>query len=681
MSQKRLRLRLCALLACCIPMLGAAEVPLSSFAQLDDFNEVTISPDGQYVAALLPSPEQIGLAVMRLSDGKLTGRFMLDAGRSIYQYWWVGPKRIVATTSLQIGSLNRPVPTGELVGMNADGGDVVYLFGSNGAPEVGTHLHRVTRTRAWATVIDPLPKDPGHAVITVNAFPPDPFTKVRPAFDDSQLTFTYRLNVESGVLDHQEASPISGWTDFLTDTSGVVRFAEGFDAHSNLLTFYKETGAKDWTAVNVGNLGSATVRPLQFAADGSKVYLQSNEGGGNDCLIEQDLKSTQRRALSCDDVADVDLVLFAADREPIAVVYGNDRPRMVLLDTVNPLRAKLAMLQKAFPGELAVPVSQTPDGTKMIVAVSSDHDPGSYYVFDAGTLKANFLLARRQSIDPEQMAERRPIVFKARDGQTLHGYVTLPQGREPKNLPLVVLPHGGPFWVSDSWRWDAEPELLASRGYAVLQVNFRGSGGYGARFVEAGKQNWDSVMIGDITDGTRWTVAQGIADAKRICIFGSSFGGYAALESAVREPDLYRCAVGNAGVYDLNLLKSDYDGPSSEFRGTFFKDFIGTSPERLKAASPLTDIDKLKSAVMIVHGEDDDVVPVSQAKALRKALDARKYPYELLIKPGEGHGFYLPKNREEFYTRLLAFLDRNIGTAAAASGDATAAPEPVAAKP
>ncbi len=271
--------------------------------------------------------------------------------------------------------------------------------------------------------------------------------------------------------------------------------------------------------------------------------------------------------------------------------------------------------------------------------------------------------SQRDWIDPRQMAEQRAVEFKARDGQAIHGLLTLPPGVPAHKLPLVVNPHGGPFGIMDSWGWSREPQLLASRGYAVLQVNFRGSGGYGAGFESAGRQGWDTVMIDDITDATHWAVQQGFADASRICIYGASYGGYAALMSALREPDLYRCVIGYAGVYDLPRLRRDSDIAETAQGRRFMNEFIGDD-KRLKAASPLTYIDRLKAAVMIVHGEEDKRAPFSQAKALRGALDERHYPYEWLTKPDEGHGFYEEANLMELYTRLLAFLDRNIGAQA-----------------
>ena len=360
------------------------------------------------------------------------------------------------------------------------------------------------------------------------------------------------------------------------------------------------------------------------------------------------------------------MILSFDQAEPIAALYQGAPPWERVLDSAHPDAAKLRLLQKAFPDQIVEPVSATTDGARVVLHVYSDHNPGDYYLFDPKTMNADLIDSQRDWIDPRQMAEQRAVEFKARDGQAIHGLLTLPPGVPAHKLPLVVNPHGGPFGVMDSWGWSREPQLLASRGYAVLQVNFRGSGGYGASFESAGRQGWDTVMIDDITDGTRWAIQQGFADASRICIYGASYGGYAALMSALREPDLYRCVIGYAGVYDLPRLRRDSDIADTAQGRRFMNEFIGDD-KRLKAASPLTYIDRLKAAVMIVHGEEDKRAPFSQAKALRGALDERHYPYEWLVKPDEGHGFYEEANLMELYTRLLAFLDRNIGTQADAA--------------
>ena len=282
-------------------------------------------------------------------------------------------------------------------------------------------------------------------------------------------------------------------------------------------------------------------------------------------------------------------------------------------------------------------------------------------------MKADYLVSKRSWIDPDLMGGRRPIVVPARDGTQLHGFLTLPKGAAGKNLPLVVNPHGGPFGIRDDWEWDLDPQLLASRGYAVLQINYRGSAGYGRRFRNAGKALWDSVMIDDISDAARWTVTQGYADPKRLCIYGGSYGGYAALASAEREPDLYRCTIGYAGVYDLPLFKRDSDISDTTSGRNYIDEFVGATPERLAEASPVNHVDKLKAAVLIVHGTQDKRAPFTQAKSLRKALEDRQYPFEWMEVAGEGHGFYAPENRKAFYEKLIGFLDQHIGSTATAA--------------
>ena len=223
-----------------------------------------------------------------------------------------------------------------------------------------------------------------------------------------------------------------------------------------------------------------------------------------------------------------------------------------------------ASLMRAFPGSNVRITSTTADGSLAIVFVDSDVNPGDYYLFDTKTMRAEFLRATRTWIDPRQMRPRKPIEVTARDGVKLHGYLTQPAGTGPQ--PLVVLPHGGPHGIRDTWEFDWEAQLLASRGYAVLQINFRGSAGYGMDFETAGYRQWGAGMQDDVTDATRWAIEQKVTEPNRICIFGGSYGAFAALMGAAREPDLYRCAVGYAGIYDLELMLSSADIPESRSR-------------------------------------------------------------------------------------------------------------------
>lgn len=341
-----------------------------------------------------------------------------------------------------------------------------------------------------------------------------------------------------------------------------------------------------------------------------------------------------------------------------------DQGALALIEDKSRESIVLASLRAQFAPQEVTPISASQSHDKLLYRVRSDRNSGELYLYDFAKKKAAYVDAFQAWLDPEQMAEQKRLTYKARDGLLIDALLTLPPGKGAKNLPLVVHPHGGPIGIHDYWGFDSDAQFLASRGYAVLQVNFRGSGGRGEAFEKAGYREWGGKMINDITDGVKQVIADGTVDARRICIFGGSYGGYASLMSAVREPDLYRCAVGYAGVYDLPRLKSESDGSDLKINRDFWNETMGNDAAFLQDQSPINHLDKLKAAVMIVHGEEDTRVPISQAKLLRSALESRKIPYQWLIKSGEGHGFYNEDNRTELYEKLAAFLDQNIGHAA-----------------
>ena len=261
------------------------------------------------------------------------------------------------------------------------------------------------------------------------------------------------------------------------------------------------------------------------------------------------------------------------------------------------------------------------------------------------------------------MAEMRPVTLKARDGLPLHGYLTVPKGSDGKGLPLVVMPHGGPYGIADVWGFDAQVQMLAAAGYGVLQVNFRGSAFRGRDFAAAGARQWGRAMQDDITDATRWAVQQGIADAERICIFGGSYGGYAALMGVAREPTLYQCAVGYIGVYDLPLMYGQGDVRDERTGMAFLRDWVGAR-DGLASVSPVHLADRIQVPVFLAAGGEDERAPIEHSRRMERALRQAGVPVETLYYDTEGHGFYVDAHRVEFNERLLAFLSRHIGAGA-----------------
>jgi dipeptidyl aminopeptidase/acylaminoacyl peptidase len=296
------------------------------------------------------------------------------------------------------------------------------------------------------------------------------------------------------------------------------------------------------------------------------------------------------------------------------------------------------------------------DGNRRMVNVWSDIEPSKYYLFDLkAKVKLRLLDVHKGKIKRDRFAKMTPISFDARDGLKIHGYLSRPNGSKG-NDPMVVVVHGGPYGLRDSWGWDREVQLLTSQGYAVLQVNFRGSGGYGEDFEKLGHFQWGKAMQDDVTDGTLWAVKQGFANKDKLCIYGGSYGGYAALMGVVKEPDLYKCAIGYVGVYDLPLENKVGDINDTKEGRYFLKTTRGDNEAELIKYSPARHANKIKAGIFLVHGEMDQRVPIEHYEAMSEALDKVGHPYEKLVAVDEGHGFSENENQYELYGKMLTFL-------------------------
>lgn len=598
------RLLIALLLLLAPPIFARAESSLADFARNDSYDDPSISPDGHYVALTVPLGKARGVAVFDLRQNKLILKQSVGEDRSVIDYLWASNERLVVCLAEDFGERESPVTTGEMLAFNADGSDPRYLFGYRGSPMLGSRPGRGRGMTAYGFPIRSLPKDSEHILIRVKDFGADA---------DSGKSVVYRMSVLDGKLDQKLVAPIGGTMRFVADDDGFVRYATGVDEHNRSRSYSRLPEQPAWSELPVP--AGTSARPMFLSNDNQRVFLSSDEGRDYECLVEQQLAGGARKLLACDDSSDLTSIMTSFDGdEPIAVSFQDGRQDVRLLDTDNPSRAKLAMLLKAFPGQHVWLSSVTRDGSKAIVLIDSDRNPGNYYLFDAVAAEAIPLFDRMTWLKPETMPERRPVEFKARDGQRIRGYLTLPRGLQAKQLPLVVNPHGGPFYVRDDWSFDSEAAAIASRGYAVLQINFRGSAGYGRAFADAGKRGWATTMIDDLADGTRWAIEQGYADPARIGIYGASYGGYAALMSGIREPELFRSVVTFAGVFDLPKFKADSDISERRSGRNYIDEFVGATEASLRAASPSSYIDRLKAPVFIVHGEEDERVPFNRQR-------------------------------------------------------------------
>ncbi len=644
---------------------AAEPVPLSDFARHGAFSEAKISPQGTHLAvsAIIDGMSLLNFVDLATMENKA---LRLSDQSEIVDFWWVSDNRVVYAIGHRYGGSERPQATGELFAVNVDGKGQEVLFGYRASDSrsgsTGTHIAKKQSENASGWMLDDLRDDDKNAILMVRRWNWNP---VHSSGGERLHIEVRKIDVRTGKNRTVAVSPLVD-SLFLTDHEGVARFAFGEDSSLMNKVYYREGDNKSWSLVLDEAVGGVSAVPVAFnrAGDGVYFFCGGSDGVGGVCLWDV-AKQSFKTLWSGKDSGAFELARTFDGKDVYAIRSMPGRTAVTLLDASAFEGKLLVEMMKVFPGEDVTFTSNSRDGKKIVVHVQSDLNPGSYYLYDVDSKKLSLLLSREPWIKSDSMASMQPISLKSRDGLALHGYLTKPLGKEDaKNLPTVVYVHGGPYSVRDNWGYSSTVQALASRGYAVLQVNFRGSGGYGGEFVNAGHGEWGGKMQDDVTDATRWAIAQGVADPKRICIYGTSYGGYAALQGAAREPDLYQCAIGDSGVYDLKLMKSRGDIPQS-FSGERYLDIVlGDDETLLEKRSPINQIDRIKAKVMLVVGGKDERVPPLQGQNMRNAMIKRGKEVEWIYQPNEGHGFYIEKNVTDMYEKVIGFLDRSIGIAA-----------------
>lgn len=630
----------------CLAGPATAQVDLDAYLRKDPFGTFKISPTGEYYAATVPMEDRTVLAVIRRRDMTVMAKVGGERHSVVDDFEWVNPERVVMSLAKRYGSEDEPRPTGELYAINADGSQRRMIYGSHG-------LDGMQARQMAAFLIDALRGDDRNVLVSTFAPGVEPQTRVE------------RLDVYTGRLVPVASAPVRR-ARFIADRAGEVRFAVGAGTDNVSKLYYRTARGADWELVNDEAASGVIEWPLGFSADGKRAYLQREHASGPDSIVEYDAASRTRRELLRD--ADVDpysVLRDPATGAPQGALYLHAGARTAFFDPASETARRQKMLEKAFPGMGVTVTSATDDGRLLMVGIWSDRSPGDFYLFDTASRKADLVFSRRAWLDPARMATTRAIELEARDGLVLHGFLTTPRGNG-KRSPLVVLPHGGPYSVFDAWEFDDTSQLLAEAGYAVLRLNFRGSGNYGRAFVQAGAREWGGRMQDDLTDATRWAIAQQVADPERVCIFGASYGAYAALMGVAREAGLYRCAVGYVGVYDLELMHRS-ESRHSRSRHNWTEEWIG-SRAGLAAVSPVRLAGQIRAPVLLAAGGEDEIAPIAHSRRMEKALKGANVPVETLYFDTEGHGFYTEAHRREFHRRLLAFLHRHLGGQVAAGG-------------
>jgi dienelactone hydrolase len=614
----------------------AREVPVRDFFKDPEFSNVSLSPTGEYITVSVPQEDRTLLAAFRVSDMKLVGKWDYGPKRHIDRVAWVNNERFLLFVSRKLGRYDFRVGTPDVYASNVDGTRRIDI------PNGGTY-----------GIVDMLWNDPENIL-------------VQRSIDSAFLS---RLNVYRAQVRTHATAPVR-FGSFVVDHDAQLRYVVGMEENREIVILRRKD--EGWTEIHRSGMGGAQRLPYGFAADNKQVIFAVSEKGEPDKLVLVDPETGTETPLAGNPNVDTGGMLYSSDeRELLAVRYPDGLPRYDFVNTAHAESKIYAGLIQAFPEHAVSFRGISRNGRYILLNAYSDVDPGSYYLFDRQTGKARFLLAAMEWIKPSEMSPMKPISLKARDGTTVHGYLTIPRGSDGRNLPLVLHPHGGPHGIRDGWGFNPDVQFLANRGYAVLQVNFRGSGGYGNAFERMGYRNWGTTMVDDMTDAVRWAIAQGVADKDRICTYGASYGGYAALQTVVREPDLYKCTIGYVGIYSLPLWMKDGDIPKRESGRHYLNQVMPETLAGQQAQSAAYNIDRINVPVMLVHGAKDERVPISQYKVLVDRLSkAGKPPEVTIVEPKEGHGFYDVDNNVKLYTAMQAFLDKHIGNRRQVAGTA-----------
>ncbi|WP_374581800.1 alpha/beta hydrolase family protein [Pseudoduganella sp.] len=623
-----------------------AQIPAATFAARDQFYNPNMSPDGKHLAVTIRMP--IGkrlvptINVFSLPDMKLESTVRMDGFEVPSYYDWVSNTRLAVGKALLVGSREAPQSTGEVMAMEFDGSKQQYVFGY----DMFRYSHAHHDDQAFGYVSGtPWPQN-NHILLTSH-----PWRTERTILIDID-TVKNSSRKERASLPYKDLS-------FVSQPDGSPRFAYGVRDDTSFFLLRSDDGSK-WNEVEQEKIGDY-LRPIRISADNSEFTAWHAKNGQPASVVKENLATGERRVLAHDPNGSLALMSGVLRGQPIAVMSTIGKPQVSYFDDKSPEALLHKSLSEQFPGSIVNFVDFTTDGSKLIFSVSSDRDPGVYYLYDRASNKADLLLVSMEGIEPALMAERRPISFKARDGLQLHGYLTMPKHAPQQKVPLVLIPHGGPHGPYDEWFFDSDAQFLASRGYAVLQVNFRGSGGRGKAFETSGYRQWGGKIMDDLVDGVKWVSTQGEVDGNRACVFGASFGGYAALMLAAREPNLFKCAIGYAGVYDLPYIYKEDKSTTSRRTANWYKKFIGEDKEELERFSPVAQVAKIKAPVFLIHGGKDHIVSKEHAFRMRDALTAAGKAPEWMYIDYEGHGFYDTENATAVYEKLEAFLNRHIG--------------------
>ncbi len=605
-------------------------IPLEDFFRNSEQTAFQLSPDGTYLSYMAPYADRMNVFVRKTGDTsspalRLTG----ETDRSVAGYMWADNGRI-------------------LFMKDTDGDENYQLYGVN---TDGTNLRAYTAfPGVRTTLIDDLEEQPGYVLIGLNRRNPEVFDP-------------YRLNLETGELTLLAENPgnYQGW---MTDHQGRLRVATAIVDGVNTQVLYRDTEDEPFRPVLTTNFRDV-VSFMEFTPNDREVYAATNLGRDKMELVRMNPATCEElELLYANERYDISSISYSRRRKKLLSVYctGHKEPVRHYFDEEERLFRE--RVQAHFPGQRLGIADSDKAEEHYLIYVGGDRTRGAYWFYDVKTDIVTHLADLAPWLHEEEMNEMLPVKYTSRDGLEIEAYLTLPDGlklEDARNLPVVVHPHGGP-WARDCWGYSSEVQFLANRGYAVFQMNFRGSTGYGRRFLEASYKQWGLKMQDDITDGVNWLIGQGIADARRVAIYGGSYGGYAVLAGLTLTPALYACGIDYVGVSNLFTFMNTippYWRPVLEM----MYEQVGhpeTDKEQLAATSPALHADRIVAPLFIAQGAKDPRVNKAESDQMVEALRQRGVEVEYMVKDNEGHGFANQENRFDFYRAMESFLAKHL---------------------
>lgn len=631
--------------------------PVAAFARGEHIIEAAISPDGRYLA-VLTTLKGVPVAMVKdlmAAQPEFVGVMSSATDNHIWIRWcrWATNTRLLCGLSGTVHDAGVVYVATRLAAVDADGKHLKALVQDVGS---GSQLQEIidwspgkpdtVLVQTQASLLDESERTAGVGIMgrTVDEFPS-----------------VYELNVVTGKM-RKHIGSHAPMRQFLSDRHGNVRLGWGVVEHTDRIEFYaRDSGSGVWHPLlkYQAFTRDTVLAPIAVCADRPDCAYAIGSSEGRDALWRLDLTGTNPATLEfAHPAVDVDGPVFSKDGRLLGVRYETDRP---FLYSTDPEREQVLQgLKAALPNAFIVITDATRDGIQYIVRTTSDVDGGTYYLLNLQKHSLGRIGTAYPELDPARLGRMQTVSYAAQDGTKIPAYLTVPPGLRAEHLALVVMPHGGPV-ARDRWDFDFLRAFLVSRGYAVLQMNFRGSSGYGDKWFFDAHQDWGGLTYSDIADGARWAVREGIADPQHLCIVGWSFGGYAALLGAVRNSDLFRCSVSIAGVSDLTLLEAQ---ESRFISGEISRQQIGTDPAKLKADSPRNHAGDVRIPVLMIHGDNDAQVNVDQSKAMDKALTRTQKPHEFILIEGADHQMSRESDRTTLLTAIERFLTANMGPGA-----------------